>query len=436
MKRQHIVQALTAIEPEFFDGLKEILKINSVKSEPKTHAPFGEGPKEALVKTLDIANKMGFKTAIINDAMGYAQLGDDNENYIGVVGHLDVVHEGDGWSYPPFDLTLDDGTFYGRGVLDNKGPILANLYALYALKKINYPFTKTIRIIFGTDEESGSLDIPLYLEKEAPPMYGYTPDCKYPAVYGERGVLGIDIKTTITDNSLAAITELSGNFDRSAIPDSATIILQNGEEINVTGKRSPSNAPDMGLNAITLLAKEIVEQNVLAGEALQYMRWLSDGLHNQHNGAGLGIDFSDEASGELSLSPYDLSINENEICLSISSRYPISVKEDDIIAEIKKHLPTQSTITITRSMPSVLFPVDHPMIDTMTTVYEEVTGLDGTPVTTTGATYARSMPNIMAFGPSFPGQKGIAHNKDEYMDKKDLITNLHIYGLLLADLGK
>lgn len=74
--------------------------------------------------------------------MGYAQLGDDNENYIGVVGHIDVVPEGTDWDYPPFDLTLDNDVFYGRGVLDNKGPIIANLYALYLLKEMNYPFPK------------------------------------------------------------------------------------------------------------------------------------------------------------------------------------------------------------------------------------------------------------------------------------------------------
>ncbi len=155
MNDSDIILSLSHIEDEFIQGLKKIIAIESVKGKKKINAPFGTGPKKTLTETLKLAKELGFKTAIINDAVGYAQLGDDNEHYIGIVGHLDVVPAGSGWTYPPFDLTLKDGIFYGRGVLDNKGPILANLYALAALKRMNFPLTKTIRIIFGTDEESG-----------------------------------------------------------------------------------------------------------------------------------------------------------------------------------------------------------------------------------------------------------------------------------------
>ena len=196
-------EKIREIQPIFFDGLKRIMQINSVKGTPEPNAPFGNGPKKALSETLELAKELGFKTGIVSNAVGYAQLGEDDENYIGVIGHLDVVHEGTDWDYPPFDLTLDHDVFYGRGVLDNKGPIIANLYALFILKELNLPLTKTIRILFGTDEESGSADIPMYLTQEQPPMYGYTPDCKYPAVYGERGVLGVKKVTTISDESLS-----------------------------------------------------------------------------------------------------------------------------------------------------------------------------------------------------------------------------------------
>lgn len=428
-------KALKEIEPQFFNGLRKIMQINSVKGEPQPNAPFGNGPKKALVETLALAKELGFTTKIINDAMGYAQLGDDNQNYIGVVGHLDVVHEGTDWNYPPFDLTLDNDIFYGRGVLDNKGPIIANLYALYLLKEMNYPFTKTIRIIFGTDEESGSADIPLYLEKEAPPMYGYTPDCKYPAVYGERGVLGLSIKTKITDKSQNVLTKFSANFDRSAVPDTLHYAINN-EEFNIKGKRAPSNAPDMGENVITYFANEAKNNPAVTGEFKDYLTWLAESLHLQHDGAGLNIDFFDEESGHLSLTPYFLAFDNEGATLNLSMRYPISIKKENIINTLNKKLPNSSSIVVTRDMPSTNFDKEHPMIQIMTRVYEYATGLDGTPVTTTGATYARTMPNIIAFGPSFPGQKGIAHNKNEYMDKKDLLKNLEIYTYLLAELGK
>lgn len=428
-------KAITNIQPEFIAGLTKVMQVNSVKGSPEKNAPFGIGPKNALIEALNLAEELGFKTKIVNNAMGYAQLGDDNENYIGVVGHLDVVHEGTDWDYPPFDLSLDNEIYYGRGVLDNKGPIMANLYALAALKKMNYPFSKTIRIIFGTDEESGSQDIPMYLEKELPPIYGYTPDCKYPAVYGERGVLGVDITTSISDNSQETLTSFAGNFDRSAIPDTLNYSI-NKESFTIKGKRAPSNAPEMGKNVITLFSNEAQHHSAVTGEFKQYLHWLSDSLHDKHDGAGLGINFFDEESGYLALTPYELSFNKNTIKLGLSMRYPVSINKEDILTELNKHLPNNSTVTVTRDMPSTYFDKHHPMVEKMTQVYEQATGLDGTPVTTTGATYARSMPNIIAFGPSFPGQKGIAHNKNEYMNKKDLMKNLQIYTYLLAELGK
>ena len=428
-------EKIREIQPIFFDGLKRIMLINSVKGTPEPNAPFGNGPKKALSETLELAKELGFKTGIVSNAVGYAQLGEDDENYIGVIGHLDVVHEGTDWDYPPFDLTLDHDVFYGRGVLDNKGPIIANLYALFILKELNLPLTKTIRILFGTDEESGSADIPMYLTQEQPPMYGYTPDCKYPAVYGERGVLGVKIVTTISDESLSPLTTFEGNFDRSAVPDTLHYTINN-TSISLTGKRAPSNAPDMGLNVITLFGEKEQTNHNLSGEFQDYLSWLANSLHNQHDGSGLGINFSDEESGYLALTPVDLTFNDNTISLDISIRYPISIHKEQIIKQLEKAMPNNSIIQVTRDMPSTYFDKNHPMIHQMSKVYEYATGLDGTPVTTTGATYARSMPNIIAFGPSFPGQKGIAHNKNEYMDKKDLIKNLEIYTYLLSELGK
>lgn len=428
-------KTISEVYPEFLKGLTKIMKIRSVKSKEQFEAPFGEGPKEALLAVMQLADELGFQTRIVGNAVGYAQLGEDNQNYIAVVGHLDVVREGTDWDYPPFDLSEDSQKFYGRGILDNKGPIMANLYALYVLKKMEYPLTKTIRIIFGTDEESGSADIPLYLEKELPPIYGYTPDCKYPAVYGERGILGIRIQTAITDESDKVLSQFEGNFDRSIIPDILNYQF-NKEDFSITGKRSPSNAPELGENVITMFAEKEKNNPVVKGEFKDYLGWLADALHKKHDGSGLSINFCDQESGSLALTPYSLAFDGGTITLDISIRYPITVSKEDIMNRLMIEIPEKSQLSTLRELPATNFDKNHPMIKTMTKVYEELTDFDGTPVTTTGATYARVVPNIVAFGPSFPGQKGIAHNKNEYMDKKDLQKNFEIYAYLLAELGK
>ncbi|MDW5523806.1 Sapep family Mn(2+)-dependent dipeptidase [Carnobacterium maltaromaticum] len=433
---EQIKAAVKGKEAEFLAGLKKVMKVDSVKGLAETGAPFGKGPKKALETALDLASALGFETKIVSDAVGYAQYGTNNDEYIGVVGHLDVVEAGSGWSYPPFDLTLENGVLYGRGVLDNKGPAISTLYALAVLKELNIPLSKTIRILFGTDEESGSADIPLYLATEKPPIYGFTPDCKYPAVYGERGLVGIEIVTVMPEKEVKQISNFKGTFTRSSVPDHLEVTLKNGEEILIEGKRAPSNAPEMGENVLTKFAEIATNEHFFTGELADYFSWLATALHLKHDGSGLGIDFSDQASGKLMLTPYAFKIEKNKVHLTLSIRYPISVTEEQIIVELKQHLPMDSQLQIIRKMPATSFPLDHPMLKIMQEVYEECTGMDGTPVTTTGATYARTMPNIVAFGPSFPGQKGIAHNKDEYMDLTDLMKNMEIYAVTMAELAK
>ena len=73
------------------------------------------------------------------------------DSYIGVMGHLDVVETGEGWTHPPFSgYTDENGRIFSRGILDNKGPVLSCLYALYALKRLHIPLSRQVRIMFGT----------------------------------------------------------------------------------------------------------------------------------------------------------------------------------------------------------------------------------------------------------------------------------------------
>jgi Acetylornithine deacetylase/Succinyl-diaminopimelate desuccinylase and related deacylases len=159
----------------------------------------------------------------------------------------------------------------------------------------------------------------------------------------------------------------------------------------------------------------------------QYFAWIFTSLHEKHYGTGLDIAYEDKDSGKLMLTPYSLQKTQNGLELSLSIRFPISVTTEMIIEQVKQQLPPHSTLQMNRELPSHLFDKQHPIVKALSQVYQEITGLDGTPVTTTGATYARKMPNIFAFGPSFPGQKGIAHNSDEYMDVADLEQNFYIY---------
>lgn len=429
-----IDEAINNSKSDFYTELKKIISIKSVKSTAKENAPFGEGPKEALTTIVSIIRKMGFKAGIVNNAMAYAQWGDDDDHYIGVIDHLDVVPAGDKWISDPYVLTKRGSKYYGRGILDNKGPAFATLWGMYLLKQLGYHPKNTIRIVFGSDEESGSADVKIYLEKEKPPIFGWTADCKYPVVYGERGIVNYAINTLIDDGSLSEIGDIQGDMSKDHVPDEVSMRI-NGEEISYEGKRVPSNAPELGKNSITYLAKKIITNNLVNGQLKNYFKWIVNSIHEQHFGEGLGIAFKDSDSGKLIMTPTAISKTESGMCIELAMRYPVSYREEDITKGMQKNLPPNSRIEVTRSIPSVMHDKDSKYIRKLSEVYEKVTGLDGTPVTTTGATYARVMPNIIAFGPSFPGQKGIAHKENEWMEDKDILLNMKIYMIAIMELG-
>lgn len=432
-QKESIKEIIASSKKQFLEDLDTVLSIPSVKGPKAAGAPFGKENKKVLEQVMALAESYGFKTEIVNDAVGYAQFG-EGEDYIGVVGHLDVVAAGTGWDYPPYQLTQVEETLYGRGVLDNKGPIMSCLFGLKLLKDLEIPLKKPIRIVFGTDEESGSSDLPLYLAEEKPPIFGFTPDCKYPVVYGERGIVNVAITTEISADVLTSISAIVGEQGKAFVPDDLSCTVKD-KAIHVEGKRSPSNAPALGKNAITLLAKALIEEDELPEELKAYFSWIYTSFHEKHDGAGLNLALVDEDSGKLMVTPYELTKTEIGFTLSIAIRYPVRYTETDVITRLQNALPNGGRLDITRSIPSTIYPKDDPNVLKLAKVYEEVTGMDGTPVTTTGATYARYMPNIVAFGPSFPGQKGIAHNANEYMDVTDLLTNMEIYMTAMISLA-
>ncbi|WP_081166482.1 Sapep family Mn(2+)-dependent dipeptidase [Lactococcus garvieae] len=410
---------------EYVSLLRGAIAIPSVRGIPEAEAPFGCEPRRALDYVLNEAAKYGLKSKKVKNAMGYTQLG-EGEDYIGIVGHLDVVAaDGPGWLSPAFKLEERNGFFYGRGVLDNKGPILSCLFALKLLKERNFKPRKPIRIIFGTDEESGSADIPLYLSEERPPVFGFTPDCKFPVVYGERGVVAVELRTSFSPKEIASIDVFQGDMAKEFVPDEVSISIE-GEKYIGYGQRTPSNAPELGKNAITALA-DCLQKKLPESDLHSYFSWLTESFHEKHFGQGLDIDFSDQESGRLILTPYAIQKIGDSICLSVSIRYPVTIKEEEVIESLIKHLYKDTELKIVRSMPGTYFDKKMPEIKVLSDIYESVTGLDGSPVTTTGATYARSMPNIVAFGPSFPGEKGIAHKENEYMNIEHLKQMIEIY---------
>lgn len=370
--KQEIITKLKEIQPSLTKALKELIAIPSVFGDKSEDAPFGPGPKAALLKALDIADRLGFKTVNLDNKVGYAQYGDDLPTgcYYGIFGHVDVVEAGQGWDSDPWILSEQGNRLYGRGVLDNKGPILANLFALYVLKEAGIRFPYPVRIVFGTNEEIAFACVKHYLTKEVPPIFGWTPDCKWPVVYGERGRLRV--RLTSPGDQVAALYRFANDYL----------------------------------------------------------------LHSKGNGQELGITFSDEDFGEMIVRGYSLGMAESDHYIEWTMSYPASCSQEDLILAIHDKIPHGLTLSVRDQWEPVLYDKDSIYVQTLQAVYNQVTGNTATPVTTTGGTFAKIVPNIIAYGPSFPGQKDIAHLPNEWLDKTDLETNTIIYGLALLALSQ
>lgn len=181
----HLIDAMKA---DLIKTTQDLIRFKSVKTPAEPGKPFGTGIDDCLTFALKTAEDFGFATRNVDHYAGYAEMGQGSE-MVGVLVHLDVVPEGDGWTHDPYGGELADGRIYGRGVNDNKGPAAAVLIAMKAIQDSGVSLSKRVRLIFGTDEESGWACMDYYKQHEEIPAVAFSPDADFPAIHGEMGIL-------------------------------------------------------------------------------------------------------------------------------------------------------------------------------------------------------------------------------------------------------
>jgi succinyl-diaminopimelate desuccinylase len=309
--------------------LAALVAIPSVKGEAAEGMPFGEGPAAALECMLGLAKKYGFHTQNHEGYVGTIDLNPELPTTLGVLCHLDVVPAGKkDWRSHPFSLYISGGKMYGRGVIDNKGPAIAVLYAMRAIKESGLPITQNVRFIVGTDEESGSSDIAYYKNKEALPPRVFTPDAEYPVINIEKGrirgefstysgfavgsrsilsAFGGTVVNAVPETASATVRGFDANelFEASRAFPTLTFTFEQLEEnytkINVVGKSAHASQPERGNNAVTGLCAYLgtLETNDETGSS--FARISSAFAYGDTTGASLGVDAKDEESGALTL---------------------------------------------------------------------------------------------------------------------------------------
>ena len=212
---------------EIIENLSNLIKIPSVSMETNNpESPFGKDCKDALDYILNLGNSMGFRTKNIDGYCGYIEFGEGQE-LIGIIGHLDVVpaQESDGWTTPPFSPSIRDGKLFGRGSIDDKGPVIAALYAMKAIKDC-MNIQKRVRLIIGLNEEKDWKCINYYKEHEEWPIVGFSPDANFPAIFAEKGIMSISLENPFSIKDFEILEINCNNNAINVVPKYCSITLK------------------------------------------------------------------------------------------------------------------------------------------------------------------------------------------------------------------
>ncbi|MFC5403456.1 dipeptidase PepV [Cohnella soli] len=473
--------------------LSSLLAIPSVK-DPATVGPgqpLGEASARALAHMLVLAEREGLRTETIDGIVGYAEfayggeygggndsLTDDASNggYVAVLCHVDVVPASGEWTSPPFEATIRDGRLYARGALDDKGPAIAALYGLLIVKELGLPLRHRVRLIVGTDEETGMNCMEAYNRKEPPPLFGFTPDADFPIVHAEKGQ--VNTRMTLRFNRAAAGDARMGRFELAAfqsgtaanmVPDRAEATvrgdphalgaltadyayfclrrgldgsstpLANGSLLfRMNGVSAHGMMPEAGVNA-GLKLLEFLAAHPFAGNGGRFIRGAFELLAGDTRGEALGIACADDVTGPLTVTVgllnYDPETEEG--CFHLNIRYPACGGNGEwIVDTLRKRLEPYGFVLTPPTLKSPhQVPAAHLMIQTLQGVYAEETGMEATLLSTGGGTYACKLANCVAFGPLFPGEPDTAHQPDESIGVASLLKATAIYARAIYELA-
>ncbi|TDT63261.1 M20 family metallopeptidase [Fonticella tunisiensis] len=436
-----IKKELEALKSDLIHSIKELVSIPSIIDQNSTKYPFGENIDKALRKTLEICKGLGFRTYYDPEGYyGYAEVGQGDE-LIGILGHLDVVPPGslDVWKHDPFDPVIEDGRLYGRGTQDDKGPILACVYAAKALMNLGVTFNKRLRFIFGTDEESLWRDMKKYMEKEEKPTAGFTPDSTFPLIYAEKGLLQIVLEGENETNLL-----LEGGNAFNSVPDNIVYTGDKQEElkaklielgyeyeyelkekgVKVLGKSAHAQVAEKGINAINRLAIALKSIGITS-KAIEF---IVGEIQEDPFATKIFGTCEDEDSGKLKFNIGKISLKEKET-LSIDIRIPVTIEKDEIVNKISRAANKYGLAYREYDwLKPIYIPKDHFLVRTLLGVYREVTkDMVSEPISSGGATYARAIDNCVAFGAVLPGRTKTEHQPNEHIVLEDMFIALEIY---------
>ena len=425
-------------------------------------APWGPEPARALAAALEIAERLGFEPHDMEGHVGYADApaaGTARENAplqsLGIIGHVDVVPSCPGWTSDPFRMERHDGYVVGRGVLDDKGPLLMAMHALacvcaWGAAHPEDALPYDTRVIIGCNEETAMRDVAYYRAHEADPDFLFTPDAEFPVGYGEKGIYQAKLASAPVAVDEAGILELAGGSATNAVPGEARALVRDFGELTALGKTAHAAMPETGESAILRLVAGMLEEpfaSALAPQERDFLEMIAR-LTCSFDGRGAGLACADEDFGALTLVGGVVALERGEdgtqrITQTIDIRYPTCITAD----EISSRLEAAATAAGAELRPGkveepFLTSADSPEVQALFAAYRNVTGdTEHGPFTMGGGTYARKFTRGVSFGMerpwiSEPDFVGGMHGPDEAVSEEALFTAFKVYATALRNLAK
>lgn len=461
---------IDTLKNEIIQQTQELIKIPSVNCKSTNPAkPFGEAVNQALEYTLSLGLSLGFKVKNIDGYCGYIEFGEGDE-LVGIIGHLDVVPEGENWTYPPFSATLTEDKIYGRGAIDDKGPVIASLYAMKSVME-NCNIQKRVRLILGLNEEKDWKCVNYYKLHEEIPTISFSPDADFPCIYAEKSILTSFLETNISSNNDISITEIDcKNNALNVVPKFCSITLKidnnkipmndfisiikniiedsnfeidiykiDEEEIKLTsyGIQAHAAHPDLGKNAISnliiVLDKLFKNYNINFG----LFDFFGKYINTQYSGENLGINFED-TTGKLTLNVGTFALENETLKIGMNLRIPVHTPVDTINEKFLALLTNYTTIhyTVADTMPALYIPKSNYLVATLCNIYNQFTNSNEEPLAIGGGTYAKAFPNCVSFGANLPNNKDMCHQTDEFITIDNLMLACKIYAKAIYELSK
>ena len=463
------LELLDSYKEDMLGTLKELVSHQSVvsdavRTEEGEVLPFGRKVHDAYMYVMKVGEEMGFDTFNADNYGGHIELKSENDDaeVFGITAHVDVVPVEKEWQDEAFNMVEKDGFLYGRGVSDDKGPLVASLYAMKAIKESGAKLNKNVRLILGLDEETGKSGIKEYIEMAGQPDLGFTPDGDFPLVNAEMGILIFDLAQKLTRQSSKdglRLTKLEAGTAPNAVPGMAKAVLAADEKIyelirgkaeqytletgyklsvkkqgtslvvEALGKTAHGAHPELGLNAISIIMGFLGRLQFLNDEVNQFIDFYNDNIGFDLHGERMDCEISDEESGKLIFNVGMISVNEDIASMTINIRYPVTVSSEDVYSGIEGKLE-KSRIGLVKGMDDkpIYLPVDDPMVESLMSAYREETGdKESKPLVMAGGTYAKDMNKTLAFGAMLPGEEDTMHQNYEKKSIDSLMKAARIY---------